>query len=216
MQDKNDKFREMRENLVIDLYKKGIKNKSVLTAIRDVPRELFVPYDILDKSYDDSALPIDCGQTISQPYTVAYMSELLDPRVGDKILEIGTGSGYQSAIIAKMGAKVFSVERIRYLYENAKRLFEKLDIVINLRYGDGSLGWREESPFDSAIITAAAPEIPKSIIYQLKIGGKLIVPIGSQDSQWMYIVTRTGESRYDYKKLNKFRFVPLIGKEGWN
>jgi protein-L-isoaspartate(D-aspartate) O-methyltransferase len=88
--------------------------------------------------------------------------------------------------------------------------------VINLRYGDGSLGWREESPFDSAIITAAAPEIPKSIIYQLKIGGKLIVPIGSQDSQWMYIVTRTGESRYDYKKLNKFRFVPLIGKEGWN
>jgi protein-L-isoaspartate(D-aspartate) O-methyltransferase len=126
MQDKNDKFREMRENLVIDLYKKGIKNKSVLTAIRDVPRELFVPYDILDKSYDDSALPIDCGQTISQPYTVAYMSELLDPCVGDKILEIGTGSGYQSAIIAKMGAKVFSVERIRYLYENAKRLFENL------------------------------------------------------------------------------------------
>ena len=211
-----NKMRSNRESLVKTLEQKNIKDKNVLDAIRYLPRELFVIQTFYERAYEDTALPIDEGQTISQPYTVAYMTELLNIREGDKILEIGTGSGYQAALLYLLGADVYSVERISELYKNVKNIFKQLGVNIHLRLGDGSLGWSEYAPYDSIIVTAAAPEIPNKIVAQLKIGGRLVIPIGNKISQDMFLIERVDDEHFTEKKLDKFKFVPLIGRQAWD
>ncbi len=210
-----NQMRNQREGLVSSLRRKGINDEKVLSAMMYLPRELFVLPSLTNRAYEDSALPIEEKQTISQPYTVAYMTELLAVKEGDKILEIGTGSGYQAALLYLLGATVFSVERIRSLYEYCRSLFSKLGASINLKLGDGSLGWSANAPYDSIIVTAAAPELPNKLILQLKIGGKMVIPIGNKSAQDMFIVVREDDEHYSSERLDKFKDVPLIGKNGW-
>lgn len=205
-----------RLNLARQLEQKGISDNRVLDAIRYLPRELFVPSELKHRAYEDNALPINENQTISQPYTVAYMTSLLNIKNSDKVLEIGTGSGYQAAIIYLLGGTVFSVERLAPLYNQSKELFRRLNVRVNLRLGDGSLGWRETAPYDSIIVTAASPQIPSQLIQQLKINGRLVVPVGMKSHQDMYLIIRSSENEYLERKLDSFKFVPLIGKEGWD
>jgi len=209
-------FEEERKKLVELLKRKGIKDERVLNAIKEVPRELFVLDEYKDKAYIDNALPIECGQSISQPFTVAYMTELLDTFPNCKVLEIGTGSGYQAAILYNLGCDVYSIERIDFLHNKIKNLFEKLGINVKLFLGDGSKGLPEFSPYDRIIVTAAAPEVPSSLINQLKIGGKLVIPVGTRQEQIMTLVVRSSQNKYDILRKDSFRFVPLIGEEGWN
>lgn len=209
-------FAEERNKLIASLRRKGIKDERVLNAIGKVPRELFVPDDQKERAYIDNALPIECGQTISQPYTVAYMTELLDTFEGCKMLEIGTGSGYQCAILQILGCIVYSVERIEFLHNKVKKIFASLNIQANLFLGDGSKGLPEFAPFDRIIVTAAAPDIPSCLINQLDIGGKLVIPVGSRSEQIMTLVIRSSSSQYEIIRKDSFRFVPLIGEEGWS
>jgi len=208
-------YRNERLELVSQLKQKGIKSESVLEAISLLPRELFIPKKLHSKAYEDNALPIDYGQTISQPYTVAYMTELLDVIPEMKVLEIGTGSGYQASLLYMLKAKVFSIERIPELYYNVKTLFNKLNLDIFVKLDDGTLGWEQSFLYDRIIITAAAPELPQSLLKQLTIGGKLVVPIGDKKSQTMTLIERTDEKNFRKTEKLKFRFVPLIGEEGW-
>ncbi|MCX8054163.1 MAG: protein-L-isoaspartate(D-aspartate) O-methyltransferase [Ignavibacteria bacterium] len=207
---------EERNKLIVSLRRKGIKDERVLTAIQKVPREIFVPDDQKEKAYIDNALPIECGQSISQPYTVAYMTELLDTFEGCKVLEIGTGSGYQCAILQILGCIVYSIERIEFLHNKVKKIFASLNIQANLFLGDGSKGLPEFAPFDRIIVTAAAPDIPSCLINQLEIGGKLVIPVGSRSEQIMTLVIRSSLSQYEIIRKDSFRFVPLIGEEGWS
>ncbi len=208
-------YRNKRAKLVESLAAKGIKDKAVLNAIANIPRELFLQEDIKPHAYEDKALPIDCGQTISQPYTVAYMTSLLDLSPGDKVLEIGTGSGYQALILSFIGAEVYSIERIKELADEASRMFNLFKLKVNQKLGDGSIGWEEKAPFDRIIITAGAPDIPQKIAKQLKVGGKMVVPVGRRETQEMVLLKRKGENQFTYQKWNKFKFVPLIGELGW-
>jgi protein-L-isoaspartate(D-aspartate) O-methyltransferase len=210
------RFNEQKRVLIELLKTKGIKDTSVLNAIMTVPRERFIIPAFMSRAYEDSALPIDDNQTISQPYTVAYMTECLQVKKNDKILEIGTGSGYQAAILSIMGAKIFTIERIQSLYTKSKDLFKQLNLPINSRLSDGTLGWREMGPFDCIIITAGAPDVPNTLLSQLKINGRMIAPIGDRINQDMVLIIRKSESEFEKKVLDKFQFVPLIGKEGWN
>jgi protein-L-isoaspartate(D-aspartate) O-methyltransferase len=211
----NNKFLEQRRVLVSSLKAKGIENEKVLDAILALPRELFVLPAYLNKAYDDTALPIEYEQTISQPYTVAYMSSLLNVQTGDRILEIGTGSGYQACVLNLMGAKVFSIERIIELYDLASKRFKDFGFNIITRWGDGSLGWKEFAPFDGIIVTAAAPKVPDKLKEQLKIGGRLVVPVGDKYSQIMVIIERESETDFREYHTDAFKFVPLIGRAGW-
>jgi len=206
---------EERKVLVKSLEAKGITDKRVLKAFLNVPREKFVPSTFRKYAYDDNALPIECNQTISQPFTVGYMTMVLNVEKGSKVLEIGTGSGYKAAILCEIGGEVYSIERIESLYNSAKSLLAKLNYKVNLKIGDGSLGWEEHAPYDRIIVTAAAPDVPESLIRQLKIGGKLVIPVGSLEFQKLYVVKKTGEG-VDHSILDSFKFVPLIGEEGWN
>ncbi|MBM2813467.1 MAG: pcm [Ignavibacteria bacterium] len=208
-------YKEKRRNLVEILKAKGIVSTNVLKAIGAVPRERFVSPAYISRAYDDSALPIDSGQTISQPYTVAFMTSLLNISEGSKILEIGTGSGYQACILSVMGASVFTIERIKELFEKSRNIFRELGFKINSRYGDGTLGWREFAPYDGIIITAGAPQIPKILLNQLAVNCRMVVPIGNRNSQTMYCVERKGERDYKETRQDSFKFVPLIGKDGW-
>lgn len=205
---------EEKRKLVEGLWSKGIKDENVLKAIYDIPREKFISDALRRFAYDDNALPIECAQTISQPFTVAYMTQALNVKPGEKILEIGTGSGYQAAVLAKLGADVFSVERIEKLFDNAAILLPQLGFNIHLKLDDGTLGWEEFAPFDKIIVTAGAPDIPHHLIEQLTVGGRLIIPVGNQESQQMIEIIRT-EKGYDKKVFDYFKFVPLIGEEGW-
>jgi protein-L-isoaspartate(D-aspartate) O-methyltransferase len=207
-------FDSDKANLVNGLILKGIKSEKVLEAIAKVDRHRFVQQAFIPRAYEDTALPIGSNQTISQPYTVAIMTECLRVKEGSKILEIGTGSGYQAAILAEMGAKVYSIERIPELLLEAQKTLEKLKYTVVCKIGDGSIGWSEYAPYDGIIITAAAPEAPKSLLDQLAEGGKLVVPIGTLDAQDIHIITKHGKNFYTDIKQG-FRFVPLIGKEGW-
>ncbi len=206
--------RAERQRLMRILREKGIRDEETLLAMASTPREVFLS-DYSENAYDDNALPIECGQTISQPYTVAYMTELLGVKPGVKVLEIGTGSGYQAFILYMMGALVYSIERVTTLYMNCRVLFQSNGIGIQLLNGDGTLGWPEHAPFDRIIITAAAPEIPHSLLAQLAVGGRIVAPVGDKGSQQMYVVDRLTEKEYRTTKRNNFRFVPLIGLEGW-
>ena len=204
------KHKGLRNKLVLDLKTKGIKDDSVLEAVKSVPRHLFMDSGFLDHAYQDKAFPIASGQTISQPFTVAFQTELLNVKKDHKILEIGTGSGYQAAILCHMGAKVYTIERI-------KELFRKTSVFlpsINYRpkkmiYGDGYLGYSEEAPYDSIIVTAGASEIPEKLINQLKIGGRMVIPVGDE-VQKMKLVTKLSESDFETKVFGDFLFVPML------
>ncbi|MBE2225862.1 MAG: protein-L-isoaspartate(D-aspartate) O-methyltransferase [Ignavibacteria bacterium] len=205
---------EEKRKLVESLWSKGIKDENVLKAIYDIPREKFISNALRKFAYDDNALPIECAQTISQPFTVAFMTQTLEVKPGDKILEIGTGSGYQAAVLNRLGADVYSVERIEKLYENALSLLNELDYKVNLKLDDGSLGWEENAPYDKIIVTAGAPDVPQHLLEQLVTGGKLVIPVGDQDMQRLLVVTKT-DAGIEKKFYDKFKFVPLIGEEGW-
>ena len=205
---------EEKRKLVEGLWGKGIKDENVLKAIYDIHRERFISNALRKFAYDDNALPIVCTQTISQPFTVAYMTQVLAIKPGDKILEIGTGSGYQAAVLCKLGATVYSVERIEKLYENASVLLPELGFEVNLKLDDGTLGWEENAPFDKIIVTAGAPDVPHHLVEQLNIGGKLVIPVGDQQTQRLLEITRT-ETGIEKKFYDYFKFVPLIGAEGW-
>lgn len=208
-------LRARRKRLIDSLRNKGIRDERVLKAMEILPREFFVLPSFKNKAYDDVALPIEAGQTISQPYTVAYMTSLLNPQKNEKILEIGTGSGYQAALLNLLGAEVYSVERIKELFEKAKERFELLNLDIKVANIDGSLGWEEFAPYDKIIIAAASPELPKSLFRQLKIGGIAVAPIGGKSSQKMKVFKKLDEELASEKTYDSFRFVPLIGEEGW-
>lgn len=205
---------EEKRELISTLKSKGIVDENLLNAFYNVPRERFISEALRKYAYADNALPIDCEQTISQPFTVAYMTKALSIKPGDKILEIGTGSGYQSAILCELGANVYTVERIEKLYESAKELLESFNYHVHMKLDDGTHGWPEHAPYNQIIVTAGAPEVPHSLIDQLEIDGRLVIPVGSRKSQKLYVVIRTTEG-IDYKIFDNFKFVPLIGDEGW-
>lgn len=207
--------KETRFQLVERLRSRGITDERVLQAMNKIPRELFVDPAYYNQAYEDNALPIDCNQTISQPYTVAYMTQCLNVKPNDKILEIGTGSGYQATLLYLLGARVFTVERIYELHLKAKELLEKLGVVAMTKWGDGTLGWKEYAPYEGIIVTAAAPKVPSKLLEQLAVGGKLVVPVGDRSSQSMFIITKVGENQFKEEQEHFFKFVPLIGEEGW-
>lgn len=208
-------YKEARFQLVERLRSRSIVDERVLQAMNKIPRELFVDPTYLGQAYEDSALPIDCNQTISQPYTVAFMTQCLNVKENDKVLEIGTGSGYQATLLYLLGARVYTVERIYELFVKANELFKKISVVAMTKWGDGSLGWKEYAPYDGIIVTAAAPKVPPKLLEQLAIGGRLVVPVGDRSSQSMFIVTKLGENQFKEEQEHFFKFVPLIGEEGW-
>jgi len=199
-----------RKKLVAELRLKGISDEDVLRAIDNVPRHLFMDPAFLSHAYVDKAFPLTSGQTISQPYTVAVQSSLLKVKKRDKILEIGTGSGYQAAILAEMGAKVYTIERHRELFIKAQRTLTSLGYSADFFYGDGYEGKPQYGPYDGIIITAAAQDIPMSLLQQLKTGGRLVIPIGSSSSQVMTVVVRTGEESFEQSEHGNFIFVPML------
>lgn len=200
----------MRNKLVDIIAAKNIKNKNVLDAIRAVPRHLFMDSSFEDHAYQDKAFPIAAEQTISQPYTVAFQTELLELNPGDKILEIGTGSGYQTAVLLQLKAKVFTIERQLELFKKTSLFFKKMGYrPKKFSFGDGYKGLPAEAPFDGIIVTAGAPEIPKALLSQLKIGGKLVIPVGL-DEQIMTRIIRTSEKEFERQEFGSFRFVPLL------
>ncbi|AMA48411.1 MULTISPECIES: protein-L-isoaspartate(D-aspartate) O-methyltransferase [Flavobacterium] len=204
------KHQGLRNQLVSLLEQKGITDRNVLEAIRKIPRHLFLNSGFEDFAYQDKAFPIGAGQTISQPYTVAFQSELLQVKKHDKILEIGTGSGYQTAVLCAMGAKVYSVERQNELYRTTSLLLPKLGILPkHLTFGDGYKGLPNFAPFDGIIVTAGAPFIPQPLMAQLKIGGRLIIPVG-ENVQIMTMLIRKNETQFEKHEFGDFRFVPLL------
>ncbi len=214
-----DLYSQKRKELVGILSRQGIKDKKVLEAIGKVKRELFVSSEMKRYAYDNTALPISGGQTISQPYTVAYMTELLDVRPGDKVLEIGTGSGYQAAVLCEMGAKVYSIERVHDLFENTAKRFESLPYHITMKLDDGSTGWQQFAPYDKIIVTAGSPKIPKQLTLQLKNEGIMVIPVGDKKLQQMVVIKKSegkdGKPEYSIKKYSEFKFVPLVGEDAW-
>jgi protein-L-isoaspartate(D-aspartate) O-methyltransferase len=199
-----------RKKLVEELRKKGISDEDVLNAIDRVMRHMFMDPAFLIHAYVDKAFPISSGQTISQPYTVAIQTSLLKIKKRDKILEVGTGSGYQAAVLCEMGAKVYTIERFRDLYLKSQRTLTSLGYNADFFYGDGYEGKPQYGPFDGIIITAAAPEIPPKLLPQLKIGGRLVVPVGSSMSQIMTLVVRKGEDEWETTEHGNFVFVPML------
>ncbi|MCX6332994.1 MAG: protein-L-isoaspartate(D-aspartate) O-methyltransferase [Bacteroidia bacterium] len=202
--------RGKRKKLVAGLRNKGITDEEVLRAIDRVPRHLFMDPAFLIHAYVDKAFPISSGQTISQPYTVAVQTSLLSVKKRDKILEIGTGSGYQAAILAEMGAKVYTIERFRELYLKAQQTLSALGYQADFFYGDGYEGKPQYGPFDGIIITAAIKEIPESLLKQLRTGGKLVAPVGGSDFQVMTLVRRDGEDSFTHTTHGTFVFVPML------
>lgn len=205
-----EKHQGLRNQLVKVLEGKGISDKNVLEAIKKIPRHLFLDSGFEQYSYQDKAFPIGAGQTISQPYTVAFQSQLLEVKKDDKVLEIGTGSGYQTAVLCTMGAKVYSVERQNELFKTTSLLLPKLGIRPKLlTFGDGYKGLPNYAPFDSIIVTAGAPIIPKPLMAQLKVGGRLVIPLGEKE-QIMTLLIRKNETQFEKHEFGEFRFVPLL------
>ncbi|WDF81419.1 protein-L-isoaspartate(D-aspartate) O-methyltransferase [Mucilaginibacter sp. KACC 22773] len=213
-----DNYREKgaRKRLVDLLEKKGIQDQEVLKAIGTVPRHYFFAETFWNQAYKDIAFPIGEGQTISQPYTVAYQTELLHIRKGDKVLEIGTGSGYQTCVLLEMGATVYTIERQEKLFEKTKYVLpEKMGYKAHFFCGDGSIGISQHAPYDKIIVTAGAPTVPEILLKQLKIGGILVIPVGDEDTQKMVTILKVAEHDYEKIVLDTFRFVPLVGDKAW-
>ncbi len=208
-------YEDERKELVNILISKKITDDRVLGAVAQVERHLFVPDVIKMHSYKDVALPIGYEQTISQPYTVAFMTQALEVKLGAKVLEIGTGSGYQAALLLAMGIKVFSIERNHDIHIRTQKLFDELGLRAALRYGDGTLGWEEYAPYEGILVTAGSPSVPKRLLSQLAIGGRMIIPTGDRRVQTMKIITKTSSEEFKTEEVPNFTFVPLIGKEGW-
>ena len=205
--------RKMIEN---QLKARGITDAAVLRAMEQVPRNEFVPAEMVEIAYADSPLPIGEGQTISQPYIVAVMAQLLELDKGDRVLEIGTGSGYGAAVLGHIVDEVFTVERNRSLANAARENLRRLGVGnIHVRHGDGSLGWPQHGPYDAIVVTAGAPRVPDSLKKQLAVGGRLVVPIGSSQVQELVRIRRIGEDQYERENRFSVRFVPLVGAEGW-
>lgn len=205
-----------RKALVAELRKKGIQNEAVLEAINTLPRHFFFDTALISHAYEDKAFPIGEGQTISQPYTVAFQSSLLEVAPGDKILEIGTGSGYQACILHLLGAEVFSIEYQKKLFEHTHRFLQRLGVQLHLFFGDGTGGVPAHAPYDKIIVTAGAPVVPEALIQQLKIGGILVIPVGDRSKQAMVKITKKSATKIEREEFEGFAFVPLLGKEGWN
>lgn len=200
----------LRQQLVDSIRSRGIRDEGVLKAIMKVPRHYFFESSFMKFAYEDKPFPIGAGQTISQPYTVAYQTELLQVRKGDRVLEVGTGSGYQACILAEMGAKVFSIERQRSLFDKAVKFLPELGYTIKLFYGDGYKGLPAYGPFDKILVTAGAPFIPDPLVEQLKPGGILVIPVGAYEIQIMTTVTKMADGSLETKEHGTFRFVPLL------
>lgn len=210
------KHKGMRKGLVKLLREKGIRDERVLQAIGQVPRHFFFEKAFLEHAYQDKAFPIGEGQTISQPYTVAYQTELLELQQTDKVLEIGTGSGYQCWVLLCILQQVHTIEYNKVLYQKANQMFQQLQLKPVTYLGDGSQGLPQQAPFDKILVTAGAPVIPKTLLAQLKIGGILVIPVGSAAQQKMIRVVRVGENEFTREEFDNFKFVPLLGKSGWN
>lgn len=212
-----DNYREKgsRKKLVEELKSKGISDTNVLQAIGVVKRHYFFDETFWNQAYLDKAFPIGEGQTISQPYTVAYQSELLHIKKGDKVLEIGTGCGYQTCVLLELGAKVFTIERQEKLYERTKQVLPYIGYQAEFFLGDGSRGIAEHAPYDKIIVTAGAPLVPEILLKQLKVGGILVIPVGDEKTQKMVTVLRVSENDFDKIVLDTFRFVPLLGDQAW-
>lgn len=215
----DDDFSSRRASMVdYQLVARGIQSPKVLEAMGRVPRERFVPASVRDCAYDDGPLPIGAGQTISQPYIVALMTEALDLEGGEAVLDIGTGSGYAAAVLGCIAGKVFSIERVPELAERAARVLATEGFGnIEVRCGDGTLGWPEHQPYDGIIVAAGAPAVPESLKHQLVVGGHLVIPIGSEHSvQSLMRITRLAGNEFRTEDLGAVRFVPLLGEQGWS
>ena len=204
------KHKGLRQKLVDTLISKGIKNEAVLEAIRTIPRHWFMDSSFLDHAYQDKAFPIAANQTISQPYTVAYQTELLEVEPNHKVLEIGTGSGYQTAVLCLLEAEVYSIERQLELFKKTSLFLPKIGHVAKrLIFGDGYKGLKEESPFDRILVTAGAPFVPKPLLAQLKVGGRLVIPVGEEE-QVMTLYIRSGQKNFEKHEFGNFKFVPML------
>lgn len=212
----SDQRASERERMIAEqLVHRGIRSQSTLNALRAVPRERFVPPELAAQAYDDCALPIDCDQTISQPYMVACMTELLELAPCDRVLEIGTGTGYQTAVLAQLTRQVFTIERHEKLLTAARQRLESLGIdFVRYRLGDGSLGWPEFAPFDAILVTAGSPSVPEALREQLAVGGRLVIPVGWRENETLTRIRRT-QAGYLTEEVMRCRFVKLVGAEGW-
>ena len=204
------KHKGLRNQLVKSLSGKGITNNRILDAINNIPRHLFIDSGFVDHAYQDKAFPIGSGQTISQPFTVAFQTNLLDIKKGDKILEVGTGSGYQTALLCELGAEVYSIERQKKLFKKTSLFLPKIGYFPKkLIFGDGYIGFDKQAPYDSIIVTAGAPFIPKMLLNQLKTNGKLVIPVG-ESSQTMTLITKLANDKFKRIEFGEFNFVPLL------
>jgi protein-L-isoaspartate(D-aspartate) O-methyltransferase len=209
------KHKGMRRSLIKIIREKGIRNEKVLEAIYKIPRHFFFEKAFLEHAYKDKAFPIGEGQTISQPYTVAFQTELLDLNEGMTVLEIGTGSGYQCCVLLEMGSRVYTIEYNRILFDRARKQLPQMGYNALFFHGDGSKGLSIHAPFDRIIVTAGAPFVPAALISQLKEGGKLVIPVGDDKKQKMLRLTKEKENRIIKEEFSYFSFVPLLGEQGW-
>ena len=209
------RFDNERKEMIDLLRERGIRDERVLDAMMKVERHLFVKEPFINRAYDDTALPIAKQQTISQPYTVAFMTQELMSKPEKKILEIGTGSGYQAAILAELGCRVFTIERHMELFLQTRKLFDRLGYRIATLCGDGTVGWSEFAPYDGIVVTAAAPDVPGPLLNQLAVGARLVIPVGDLEMQHLRVVIKSEEG-FETRNVEGFKFVPLIGKKGWN
>ncbi len=211
-----DGFERVRNKMIeTQLKARGIKNKKVLAAFGNIPRQLFLPEALRSQAYSDYPLPIGGGQTISQPYIVAYMTELLNLKPTDKVLEVGTGSGYQAAVLSQIVDKVFTIERVHKLATATRKLLQSLGYNnIIEKIGDGTLGWKEFAPYDAIIVTAGGHSVPENYIDQLAVGGRLVIPFGTEDAQELYRFTKTPKG-VRKENLGNVKFVKLVGRKGW-
>ncbi|WP_324678923.1 protein-L-isoaspartate(D-aspartate) O-methyltransferase [Hymenobacter sp. GOD-10R] len=209
------RHRGLRRTLVAELRRKGIHDERVLAALATVPRHLFFESAFQEHAYQDKAFPIGEGQTISQPYTVAYQTQLLDLGRQERVLEVGTGSGYQCCVLLQLTPQVYSIEYQPVLFERAHRRLASLHQAAHLFCGDGSLGLPDHAPFDKILVTAGSPNIPRTLLHQLRVGGALVIPVGDAQVQRMMRVVRESESEFSREVFEEFRFVPLLGKAGW-
>ena len=212
-----DMMADRQAMVELQLVARDIRNPAVLEAMRTVPRDAFVPPSLVDYAYDDGPLSIGSGQTISQPYVVAFMVAAVRPTAGDRALEIGTGSGYSAAVLGSIVREVYTIERWAILADSARRRLADLGYRnVHVRCGDGTLGWPEHAPYDAILVTAGGPRVPKALLHQLAVGGRLVMPVGGATRmQRLVRVTRADTHEYEYEDLEEVAFVPLIGAEGW-